>query len=355
MTLNAAIIGAGRVGQNHAEAYVGADGVELRALADVDDAQLAESGDRFGVPAGRRYRSYEELLAAERPDVVSVATPARAHHGHVRDVVERRPDVSVVWCEKPIATTVARAEAMVAACDAAGVELLVGHVRRFSYAHEALRDLLDTGELLGTVGSVHLTADGEVLNVATHYVDLLLYLLDAGIDEVRGGSVETVRWNGETRYAGGGTLALDDGTVAHLDRVQGAPHRLAIRGTGGSLSVPLSIAPDADTSWRYWRPDDGAGTRARPPEPLQELWEEDIEGTPRGYEPGDVPAQSLFDNAAGHVVDLAAGERDNAAPGSRAAHGLAGLAGLVTSAALDTAVPLPLAEPLRGVSLARDA
>lgn len=353
MTLQAGLIGTGRVGQNHAEAYDATDGVELQAIADIDANRRTESGDRHGIPEHRRYREYETMIDEEQLDIVSVATPAGAHYDHVCTLVRSQPDISVVWCEKPIATSVRHAETMVSMCDDADIELVVNHLRRFSYAHEELRELLEEG-IFGTVESVRVTTDGEFLNIGTHYVDLLLYLLDATIADVRGGHVETVRSSNEVRYAGGGTFTLDTGTTVYIDPVEAAPHRLSIHGTQATISAPLNIAPDAGTSWDYWRIEDGSRTRTEVPNSLQERWETDISGLPTGYEPGDVPAQSLFENAAGHIVDLAAGKRDNAAPGSRAAHGLAGLTGLVASATTGSRIPLPMAGPLREISLAHE-
>jgi predicted dehydrogenase len=360
MTYRAGVVGFGRVGRNHAEAFLDADGVELGAIADVDEALVAELGDRWGVPAERRYHSHSAMLADEDLDVVSVATPGGYHRDHVLDVVdsatepEAPADPDVIWCEKPIATTVARAEEMVAACDDAGVELLVNHSRRFSTAFETLHELLHDRDLLGDLRSAHVVSGGELLNIGTHYVDLLLYLLDARVSDVRGGFVQPAEAHGETRFEGGGTLVMEDGTVAHLNPLPGSGHHLHLEGTEGRLSVPLSIARDADTEWHYWRTDEDGRTQTSLPEPLGDLWREDIAGTHSTFEPGMVPAQPLFENGAEHVVDLLDGRADNAAPGTRAVHGLEALTGVVLSEFTGSRVSFPLARPFRELPLALD-
>jgi predicted dehydrogenase len=365
MTYRAGVVGFGRVGRNHAEALLDAENVELGAVADVDEALVAELGDRWGVPESHRYHGHAEMLASEELDVVSIATPGGFHRDHVLDVVASAtdPDSSgdvdaedgpdVIWCEKPIATSVGDAEEMVAACDDAGIELVVNHSRRFAAAFEALREMLDDG-LLGDLRSAHVVAGGELLNIGTHYVDLLCYLLDARVSDVRGGCVEPTESHGETRFEGGGTLVMEDGTVAHLNPVSGSGHHLHLEGTEGRLSIPLSIARDADTEWHYWSASDeeSGQTMEDPSETLEAYWREDISGTHSTFEPGMVPAQTLFENGVKHVVDLLDGRAENGAPGTRATHGLEALTGLVVSEYTGSRVSLPLVRPFREMPLA---
>lgn len=364
MTHRAGVVGFGRVGRNHAEAFRDAENVELGAIADVDEELVAELGDHWGVPEAHRYHGHAEMLASEKLDVVSVATPGRYHHDHVLDVVESRTDPDApagpdaIWCEKPIATNVGDAEEMVVACEDAGIELVVNHSRRFATAFETLYGLLHDRNLLGEVQSAHVVAGGELLNIGTHYVDLLLYLLDARVADVRGGFVEPTQSHGETRFEGGGTLVTEDGTVAHLNPVPGSGHHLHLEGTEGRLSIPLSIARDADTEWHYWPADgsdgDQSGGEESPSETLERHWREDISGTHSTFEPGMVPAQPLFENGVEHVVALLDGETENGAPGTRATHGLEALAALVVSDYTGSRVSLPLARPFREMPLAFD-
>lgn len=351
MSYRAGVVGFGRVGRNHAEAFLASEAFELAAVADADGALLDEMGDLWNVPEPHRYRDHAAMLAAEDLDAVSIATPAGLHRDHVLDAVDSRANPDAIWCEKPIATTVGRAEGMVTACERAGVELVVNHSRRFSTAFRTLHELLHDRDLIGELRSARVVSGGELLNVGTHYVDLLLYLLDDRVRDVRGGSVEPVESGGRTRFEGGATLVTDDGTVAYLDAVSGSSSRLYLEGTDGRLSVPLSIARDADRTWEFWRVDDGSRTRADLPEPLTELWREDNDGVHDTFEPGMVPAQPLFENAVDHLAALLARRADNAAPGTRAVHGLAALTGVVLSAYTGSRVTLPLGRPFRELPL----
>lgn len=354
MSYTAGVIGFGRVGRNHAEAFLDADEVELRAIADADADLLAEMGTRWNVSADRRYGSHSELLESEKLDVVSIATPGRFHREHVIDAVSAETPPGVVWCEKPIATNLRDASEMVDACERAGVELLVNHSRRFSACFRTLHRLLHQTEFFGEVKSVEVVSGGELLNVGTHYVDLLLYLLDTRVADVRGGYVEPVSTHGHTRFRGGGTLLMENGVVATLNPARGSASRLYLESDRGRLSMPLSIAQDADQKCQFWRVEAGERSRTDPPEPLEALWRRDIDGTHSTFEPGMVPAQPLFENAVSHIVAILDGREDNAAPGTRAVRGLEALLGIVLSDFAGRRVEIPIEEPFRYIPLAYD-
>jgi xylose dehydrogenase (NAD/NADP) len=323
---------------------------DATVVTDVDADAVDALADEHGL-TGLSPTEFRDGVAADEYDAVYIATPNATHLDYVETAAEQG---KAVLCEKPLATTVSAGREMVATCEDAGIELLVNHSRRFSYAYEALADLLHSEQLLGEVRSVRLTGGPEFLNLGTHYLDLLLYLLDTTIADARGGCVDVVDVNGTTRYAGGGTLTMADGTTVFIDPFDDAAKRLSIEGTAGRISAPISIAEEADQQWYYWDTADGAQQLTSPPEPLEELWQDDIAGTPETVGTDVVPAQSLFSNAAGHIADLAAGTRENAAPGSRAVSGLAGLVALVLSAETGSRISLPLSESFAAVPLSGD-
>jgi len=86
----------------------------------------------------------ESLCRADDIDLVVVATPTYLHAAHVIAAARARKHV---FCEKPLARTLADAEAMVRACDEAGVTLAVGHVVRFFPEYRRAKELLDAGSL----------------------------------------------------------------------------------------------------------------------------------------------------------------------------------------------------------------
>ncbi len=128
-----------------------ADRVVLRATADVD----ASSAEAAAAPWGATpFTDYRAVLA--RPDIqaVVIATPEYLHAEQVEAAAAAGKHV---LCEKPIAPSLAEADRMIAACRAAGVNLLIGHSRRFTRRYMEIKAALDRGD----IGPVRLLRENE--------------------------------------------------------------------------------------------------------------------------------------------------------------------------------------------------
>ncbi len=142
--------------QNHAE-------VELVAGSSRDEGRRGRFAERTGA---RTYADWQQMLKSEELDIVSVATYAPQHAEMTVGCVEA--GVRAVFCEKPIATTLADAGQMVDRCHEAGVLLAINHNRRFNMAFRQLRDRISAGEL-GELTSINLQwGAGRLGNVGTH-------------------------------------------------------------------------------------------------------------------------------------------------------------------------------------------
>src|SRR5437763_981679 len=137
MTYRAAVIGCGRAGcafdddprrrevSSHAGAYTAAARIELVALVDIDEHRLEHYGDKFEIRG--RYTDHRRMLSAECPDIVSICTWSDTHRLLVEDAANA--GVRAVFCEKPIADSLAAARAMIDRCTDNGVLLFVDHQR----------------------------------------------------------------------------------------------------------------------------------------------------------------------------------------------------------------------------------
>ncbi len=132
--LRAAVVGVGYLGQFHAEKLAAAPGVALAAVADADPARAKAIAAKHGCAA---HTDPAALLGAV--DLVSIAVPTARHHAVALPFLEAGVHVLV---EKPIATTLAEADALVAAAKKSGALLAVGHLQRFNPAFRALADAL---------------------------------------------------------------------------------------------------------------------------------------------------------------------------------------------------------------------
>lgn len=146
MTHRGVLIGCGFFAQNHMHAWTGIEGVEIVAVCDRDVARARETAARFGVP--KHYADAAEMLAAEGPDFVDIATTSASH----RALVElAAPRTKLVICQKPIADTMAEAEAMVAAAARAGVPLVIHENFRWQAPFRDIARRIEAGEL----GKIH--------------------------------------------------------------------------------------------------------------------------------------------------------------------------------------------------------
>lgn len=136
------LIGAGRIVERVHLPLLGEwPGVELVGLYDPDWARAAELAHRFNVPSV--CRNLSDLWAA-RPDVTLVACP---NHLHAEMSISALEAGSHVVCEKPMAACVSEAEAMLAAAQASGRELMIAFSNRFRPEVGALYEAIQSGRL----------------------------------------------------------------------------------------------------------------------------------------------------------------------------------------------------------------
>lgn len=185
--IHVGVIGVGAMGRHHARVYAQLPAAELVALADTDAARVNELAARYRC---RAYTDYRAMLAQERLDAVSVAAPTRAHYPIALDTLRAGVHTLV---EKPLASTIAEAEALVQAARDAQVILAVGHVERFNPAVQELKRRIDAGEL-GALTSIVARRVGimpprvkdvdVILDLAVHDIDVVMFLLGRAPDYV---------------------------------------------------------------------------------------------------------------------------------------------------------------------------
>src|SRR5947209_6204209 len=172
----------------HLAALSGHPRVELVAGSSRDVGRRQRFAERTGKPT---YADWREMIQRERLDLVSVATYAPTHAEITIACAER--GIRAIYCEKPIATHLADAERMVAACAKAGALLVINHNRRFNPNYRRLRDLVAAGEL-GPLTSVSLQwGAGRLGNVGTHLIDATLLLTGRKVRAVSGTLDQTGR------------------------------------------------------------------------------------------------------------------------------------------------------------------
>lgn len=336
-------IGQTKVRASHAGGYHETDGIELVAVADVEADALAQFGDAWDIPPERQYVGHERMLAAEDIDVVSVCTPTVFHADHVVDAAESVADPDVIWCEKPIATSIAEAEEMAQVCEETDTELVVNHSFRFTDKLRRLKQVIQDEDLLGNVHGVTAQYRMELMRNSTHVLDTLVYLLDARADQVSGyisgenEALETLDVSQSIHDAGGGGhVVMDDGSFVTVDcTIPRDASSMTYQFVGSTGKLYLN---NDDGEWRYWRLTDGKHVE-EPLDGLEEPWTWDYD------------YRQSFPNAATHVVNVLNGTATNRSPPEAATRSLEVIVAFYVSHHTGSTVSIPLAEPFRNVEI----
>lgn len=272
MTLRFALVGCGRIAPRHAELLSSGAiaGAQLAGVCDVkaDRAQLI--GEKAGVPW---FQDMHVMMGSLSVDVVVILTESGNHARHVLELVRYGKHIVV---EKPMALRLEDADAMIQACDKAGIRLFVVKQNRFNVPVVQARAALDAGRfgrlVLGTVrvrwcrqqtyydqdpwrGTWAL--DGGVLtNQASHHIDLLTWMF---------GDVERVYAMSRTalvdieaedtavvslQFASGALGVIEATTATRPTDLEGS---LSILGEGGTVEIG-GFAVNEMRTWNFVNP-----------------------------------------------------------------------------------------------------
>lgn len=204
---------------SHADAYARIASAEVVAVCDLVPARCDEFRERWGQtwPEVRTFADYRQMLAESRLDLLSVVTSDNRHAEIVVDAAEA--GVQGIFCEKPIATTLADADRMIEACRRRGVVLSIDHTRRWRALWHQVRVLIRSGEL-GPLGRIVATLSGPramLFRNGTHLLDMVCFFAESEPEWVMADLDDSHRDYGP-RYAGDGGRdpALDPGGSAYL-------------------------------------------------------------------------------------------------------------------------------------------
>ena len=178
--LRVAVIGVGHLGRHHARILSTLTGVELVAVVDCNRARAREIAS-----ANHTEPLFDASEVRGRVDAITIAVPT-ALHAEIALPFLRAGVPALV--EKPMARTLAEADALIAAAAAARVPLAVGQTERFNPAVDAARPLLHDPRFievhrLGTFPERSLDID-VVFDLMIHDLDVVLSLVDAEVASI---------------------------------------------------------------------------------------------------------------------------------------------------------------------------
>ncbi len=195
----------------HMACYRDVPDVEVVGAADPYAEQRDAFRQRWGL--NTLYADYRELLELEKPDIVSVCTSAKPRPAIVADCA--RAGVRVIFAEKPIASSLAEADAMLAACNEYGARLAVNCSRHYDANWNRVRELIDGGEI-GRVVQVTAYGRATISHNGSHMLDLVRYLAGGEAVWAFGEMESDEKAASDDDLMGNGYVAFDNGARAYV-------------------------------------------------------------------------------------------------------------------------------------------
>ncbi|KAA1039726.1 Gfo/Idh/MocA family oxidoreductase [Macrococcus equipercicus] len=208
MTIKVGIIGCGSIAvHRHIPEYQENDTAEIVAFCDINKQRSDELAQTYG---GTSYSDYNELLADDTVEAVSICTP---NYLHAEMTIAALNAGKHVLCEKPMATSLDDADKMIVAAEKSGAKLMISHNQRLNEAHQAAKQDVAAGKLgkiysfkttFGHPGPEGWSVDGPdswffdkkrafigaMGDLGVHKADLMRYILGEEFKEV-GAMIET--------------------------------------------------------------------------------------------------------------------------------------------------------------------
>ena len=244
------VIGLGWFGEKHLEALSAIPNVELHALCTRNPARLAEVAAKFG--SKKTFTDYAQMLADPELEAVSIVTMWDQHTAPAIAALEAGKHV---FLEKPMASTVADCDKIVAAANAARGSFMVGHICRFNPRYAAAKEAIAAGRigkiismyarrnLPAWVGATVLDKIGPIIGDCVHDTDLMFWF--SGSRAVTA-YAQTVRVRDHAHPDLGQVMyRLENGASCILESVWCLPdttpfqidERLEVIGTEGTISI----------------------------------------------------------------------------------------------------------------------
>lgn len=248
------IVGTGMIAGYHAQAIAHATGSKLVGVTSRSETSVQAFKQKHGVPFATT--RLDELLARPDIQVICVTTPSGAHLEPALAAIKAGKHVVI---EKPLETTTARADQIIAAAEAAGVRLAPIFQARFGVGAQTIKAAIDAGRFgrlvlasayvkwyrtaeyySGWKGTLALDGGGAVINQSIHGLDLLQWF--AGLPaEVFSWNTRRVHTRIEAEDTACASLRYPDGALGAIEATTatwpGWSRRIEICGEHGSVSL----------------------------------------------------------------------------------------------------------------------
>lgn len=270
--INFALLGCGRIARRHADLLGKGqiEGAMLSAVCDIDPERAHRFASLYGVKC---YTDLAEMLKDPEINTVSILTPSGMHAEHAVAIAAAGKNVVV---EKPMALRLEDADAMIRACDLAGIKLFVIKQNRFNVPVVRAREALDNGRfgklVLGTVrvrwcrDQAYYDQDewrgtwaqdgGVMANQASHHIDMLEWFM-GDVESVHARAI-TALVDIEAEDTAVATLKFRNGALGIIEATSAARPKdmegsLSVLGSHGAIEI-AGFSVNKIRTWQFTQP-----------------------------------------------------------------------------------------------------
>ena len=218
--LKVGVAGVGHLGSIHAKLWKEVENVQLVGIYDANPARLSAVANELSV------RDFEDLTSLiHTVDALSIVTPTNAHYDVAKEAIAAGKHVLI---EKPITTTTAQAEELIALAEKKGVKIQVGHIERFNPALLAAEPYLEDPRFFESHRMAQFKPRGTdvavVLDLMVHDIDVILSLVKSPVKSIDASGVAVVS---EQLDIANARIKFENGAVANVtaSRISQTPMR----------------------------------------------------------------------------------------------------------------------------------
>lgn len=269
-----ALIGCGRIATNHIKAAVN-NKLEIVGVCDILPEKMEDILKKHELNQEEmihRYTDYKELIRAENPELISIATESGSHAEIALYCIEHGIHVII---EKPMAMSIEDADKIIALSEEKNVKVSACHQNRFNVAVQELRKALESGRF-GKIshGSIHVRWNrnkgyydqapwrgtweqdgGALMNQCIHGIDLLRWMMGNEVDEVYGATRQQFHDYLEAEDIGMAVVKFKNGAIGTIEGTtnvfpKNLEETLYIFGENGTVKIGGTSTNNIDV-WNF--------------------------------------------------------------------------------------------------------
>lgn len=231
-----ALIGCGRIAVNHIKAALNNE-LNIVAVCDILPEKMESLLAKYDLQNDKsitRYADYKEMIEAEKPELVSIATESGIHAEIALYCIKNKINVII---EKPMAMSMEDADKIIEAAKVNNVKVSACHQNRFNVAIQELRKAIEAGRF-GKLshGSIHVRWNrdhgyydqaswrgtwaqdgGALMNQCIHGIDLLRWMMGDEIEEVYGATRQQFHGYLEAEDVGMAVVKFKNGAIGTIE------------------------------------------------------------------------------------------------------------------------------------------